>query len=191
MTRLFSNCGRREDHVATLGTILVGVVLGTGGCVSSQNARTSIGPAEGAKSVALPAIHPLPSLRAEADGYADGPSLAVDGSGMDRSHWGVVTIDAPFDGVGGNPRYTREYRYTDQTARQRGDYPTPLSALELTGQTEQAQRDEAIINPLMYLTQATLLIPRMLMHAPWKEVHHEPGPYWRVTPTQSGDQSAR
>lgn len=180
----------RRGSLSACGVLVCGAAMIAlfAGCTSTQNARAFVGPADGDfGSVRLAALEGDANARSETPAdRVDPPSLAAGGAGLDRSAWPLLTLDVPYDTTGGTSRYTRDYRYTETTARQRGEYPTPLSALELDGDTIEAQRDEAIVNPLMHLTQAALLLPRMIMRAPWVEVSHEPQPYWRAPATQSG-----
>jgi len=91
------------------------------GCVDS-NSRTTIG-----ETVVLPAMVPSPPIP---EAYQqDGPSL----TGLDRSNWEAVTFLVPVDGTHHRPSYADPFFLTDVTRRQRGEYPSLESSLDLDG----------------------------------------------------------
>ncbi len=99
-------------------------MLGAGllsACVDS-NSRTTIG-----QTITLPALEPSRPIPEEYP--QDGPSLA----GLDRSNWGAMTFLVPVDGTHHRPTYADALFLTDVTRRQRGEYPTIESALDLDG----------------------------------------------------------
>lgn len=161
------------------------------GCVADGNTRSTLG--GGTSEVALPAFAMAGDDRAARPAYADGPSLRATAgyglpassadagaSGLDRSGWRASTVVVPVDGVMGHPRYLRNYTLSDELARQRGDFPTALSATELPSNDQASQRGEAVLAPLVATGQALLLVPRMIFVQPWEQVRHTPQPLWRA-----------
>jgi len=91
------------------------------GCVDS-NSRATVG-----ESIVLPAMQPSAPIP---DEYPqDGSSL----TGLDRSNWTAMTFLVPVDGTHHRPTYADAFFIADVTRRQRGEYPTLESALDLDG----------------------------------------------------------
>jgi len=107
---------------------------------------------------------------------SDGPSL----TGMSRADWAPATVLVPVDGVAALRTYAPRHHWTDETARQRGDYPTAVTALELDGATYWTQVAEGGAAPFLAFADAFALPFRMVMAAPWREVRTIPEPYWRA-----------
>lgn len=162
-------------------TVTTGALFVSAGC-SSSNARDSIGDPRVSSAASQPVTvsaftaapaETLPPIQ------GDGPSL----TGMSRAHWEPIAVAVPVDGTNHRYTYARERILTDQTARQRGRFPTPLSALDQTGRTDTLQLKEAGLAPLSAGLDAVLLLPRMAWGSPpWREVHGVPSPYERAAP---------
>lgn len=114
---------------------------------------------------------------------------ATSAASLDRTHWGRLVVEAPVDGVSASPTYTRSFSRTQVTARQRGEFPTPVSALELSGDA-QGQREEAWLGAPRALGGAVLLIPRLFLERPWREVRTLPHDHWRATTTERREPGA-
>jgi hypothetical protein len=131
------------------------------GCISPQNDRITIG-----RSGRLEAFSPASPAAADASTPAlteQTPTLI----GLDRSNWAPTVISQPVDGTAHNPLYAQHIHLVDETARQRREYPTALSALELAGGSEQDQQLEALVNPLLAAADPFLLPFSMVIEAPW------------------------
>jgi hypothetical protein len=132
-----------------------------GGCVAQQNDRLTIG-----RSVRLEAFYPpepTPAEEGAAVLAAQTPTLVR----VWRDNWERTTILSPVDGTAHQPTYAKKLHLTDSSARQRREYPTESTALQLTEGSEQDQQQEAISNALYAAADVILLIPRMVIDPPW------------------------
>lgn len=129
------------------------------GCVSPDNDRITIG-----RSLRLEAFTPSPIVDAPVrPSQVQVPSL----TGVDRSNWESTLILVPVDGVAHRPTYSKQVLVTDKTRRQRREYPTYLSALDLYGGSQTQQELEAVYNQLIAASDYVLLLPRTLWTRPW------------------------
>lgn len=86
---------------------------------------------------------------------------------IDRSAWELTWVLVPVDGTAHFPTYVRYKRKVTETSRQRGEYPTDQSSLDLAeGMEDQAW--EAMTQPFRALGNAILIVPRMIYKRPWK-----------------------
>lgn len=98
---------------------------------------------------------------------------------IDRGDWALKTFTVPVDGTRHRNTYRSSTNFTDQTRRQRGEYPTTVSVLNGDGSAEdspaQSQRiAEAFIGPAEALLQAFLL-PFRLIGEPQTWENFSPG----------------
>lgn len=160
--------------------VLIAAIATTGalfGCVDS-NDRESIG-----REVVLGSLSgadtPSPEAVA-AGGSDDAPSLVS----LDRSNWPSETFLVPVDGTDHHPNYTRNLAYTNVTARQRNEQPTPATALELDGTPESDAANqrlaEAIFSPFWALGEAIAILPRLVIEPQTKVVQSPLESYPRV-----------
>jgi hypothetical protein len=157
------------------------------GCTADGNSRVEMGDAR---------IDPTraTTVRGISDSNARPERLTNDSSaslqGLSRAHWDRTTVLVPVDGVEGMPRYLREYPRTVATARQRGEFPTEMTALELSGDSEADQWTETLASPGWHLIQVAALPVRMIMHDPSQCVRHLPQQHWRAQVTTLRQSSA-
>lgn len=147
------------------------------GCLADGNERTVVGVDEPGRGVRLESL-------GNAGARPEAP-VTVDTTGvpsLTRTGWAATTILVPVDGTYGHPTYARAYQWTDATARQRGDPVTPMSALDLGGDTERTQFWEAAASPWRVIHDIGMMPVRMWRTQPWETVRHIPRSYWR-TPT--------
>jgi hypothetical protein len=144
-------------------------------CRTVGNDRSNLGDAASHSAVRLTDIHGA-GTRAETPRADDGTSLA----GLSRAGWSRQTIAAPVEGTNAYRRYTRNYQITEATSRQRGDFPTPLSALELTGATRDGQVLEVLAAGPHAFYEGAVLVPRMFFVRPCEEVRATPSDRWRA-----------
>lgn len=146
-----------------------GLALGLGGCVAENN-RLTVG-----HEVELEAftsderrLEPLVVTQLRPDvAYPAFPEGRRSLTSLDRSNWTEKTILVPVDGVGHRPHYAVSLQLKNSTARQRGEFPTALSALELTGGYTDEQLVESFDQPLIILGSAVILPVRMLIDPQW------------------------
>ncbi|MDX2131388.1 MAG: hypothetical protein SFY69_04985 [Planctomycetota bacterium] len=152
--------------------------LALGGCLADANNRHTLGRLnDPANAVELEAF------RDRAGATTPDAARAHDEPGprtLDRSAWTPQEVLVPVDGTYGYPRYARPPRWTDDTARQRGDPVTVSTALELEGDTLDVRVAETAASPFLAAWDGVLLIPRFFYLPPWQEVRHLPRSYWRV-----------
>jgi hypothetical protein len=162
------------------------------GCGTSLNERTALGDprmsvSKGDVSDLRDRTVQLPGLAADARkdaGLAQektGSTRLAIGKSLGREHWETTTILVPIDGVAAHPTYARWFEKTDETSRQRNEFPTAMSALELDGDGD-AQSWEMLLGAPRSLGGAAAMPFRMLMHRPWKEVRHVPQTGFRASP---------
>lgn len=120
---------------------IVLLAAGVGGCVDNANQRLLIG--DDVTLASLPPEVVEPTINE--DGMAVAPEPPADdaptATGLDRSNFEPVTYRVPIDGTRHEFHGFDELSLTSETARQRGEYPTALTALE-TGGTS-SSRDQA------------------------------------------------
>ncbi|MCC6321662.1 MAG: hypothetical protein IT438_09550 [Phycisphaerales bacterium] len=100
---------------------------------------------------------------------------------VDRNNWPIKTLSVPNDRVEHQPVYTRSLHETTEPARNRGRYPTAMSALEPPSETGQAQQMlEAVEAPVAGLADIILFIPRAIWTPPWSDTRTGYEPYRRA-----------
>lgn len=131
------------------------------GCVMPANDRLAIG-----EGLEVEAIGPRPTVAAPtAASQVGSPSL----TGISRDHWAPLQYHVPVDGTVHTRTYAKRTFWADKTARQRGEHPTALSALDMINGSEDQQGLEALDNQFRAVTDLVLLIPRMAIWLPWVE----------------------
>lgn len=98
--------------------------------------------------------------------YSDAPSVI----GLSRAHWQQTVVSVPVDGLASKPTFASKHLMTNTTARQRGQYPTDMTALELDGDTGWTQVGETVLSPFSAAWDGTRMIFYDLWAAPvWEE----------------------
>lgn len=156
------------------------------GCVADGNNSNTLGRkqdlAPSLQAVQLQGVADN-NTRPDTAARSNAASLTGPGSRLNRGAWEPVPFVVPIDGVDGLPTYSRHTTFADSTARQRGEFPTPISSLELSGDSLVDRRDEALFAPLDSFAQAMLILPRFFFVQPWEQVRHEPQRYWMAPGT--------
>lgn len=150
-------------------------LLALAGCVNS-NARTTIG-----DSVVLPAF-------TEAGVTPRGlpPTSAPSLDGMDRGNWSRQVFLVPVDGSEYRPLYATQLTMHNDAVRQRLEYPSPTSALELSRTPQGEQIGDAAATAGYAFWDLLAMIPRMCMTAPWGGPQRgDVQPYWRAPVTEA------
>lgn len=153
----------------------LGLVLPLTGCLADGNARNTLGPAAG--PVALADVSAAGS-RSEAPLASDAPSL----QGLSRANWTEKHVMAAPDGTDAFPTYVTHLRWTNATSRQRGGPVSPMSALDLSGETFWMQAAEVGAAGPLALYDLLKTPYGMYQSPPWVEVTHTPHRYWRTMP---------
>lgn len=125
----------------------------------------------------------------------DAPSVRTDS--LSREHWGEYAYAVPVSGVTHYPTYATRLHYTDQFARQRGEFPTADSALDTSGKESRlVQVAEAVVWPVWAATDVILFPVRAFTNPPWQAVTSPKAPPARVPvlshefPSQSPEAAA-
>jgi hypothetical protein len=135
---------------------MLAAVLTFAGCVSPDNDRITIGHELRTGSFQTAAL-PEPVAQVQT------PSV----TGIDRSNWARTDFSIPVDGTVHHPTYAKRVIVADRTARQRGQYPTASTALELWGGSADEQEWEALLNQLRSLGDLVLLPLNVILQRPW------------------------
>ncbi len=169
----------------------VAIVALFAGCTtsfSSLNDGLAVGDCAASPDRAAEHGHLAQTLRADfgaprtAPGAASGSQAVPPPTtlSIDRGNWAVTRINAPSDLAGHQPIYTRSVLENTEVARNRGSYPTPTSANQISHRTsEDAQLLEAAIAPVAAAADIVLFIPRAIMNPPWETVSTGLEPYRR------------
>jgi len=148
-------------HIFTLSTLAL-LPLSLCACTTG-NERGSIGNGAANNTVKL-AI-----FRGEGEPPPPTPDAATTTS-LSRSNWQTKTVLVPMDGLASKPTYARSHIWTDKTARQRGQMPTDLTALELDGDTYWTQVEQSAASPAFALWDATrFVLWDAWVDPPWDE----------------------
>lgn len=156
--------------------LCIGAAAAMFGCVS-HNGRNVVGdsytPAMFARS-----DFPIKSQAVS----SDGPSL----TGLSRENWGIAPFIVPVDGAAHRPVYADSTPSTDRVSRQRGDYPTVLSAVDGAGEGYWPLMGEAFMSHVYAAGDFVMLPYRLIREAPWAgPVRGTPQPYWRAPVSES------
>lgn len=145
-------------------------LLALAGCVNS-NARTTVG-----DSVVLPAF-----TEAGVNPRGLPPTSAPSLEGMDRGNWSRQVFVVPVDGPEYRPLYATQLTQHNDTVRQRLEFPSPTSALELSRTSQGEQIGDAAASAGYALWDLLAMVPRMCITAPWGGPQRgDVQSYWRA-----------
>lgn len=142
---------RPNTTIVLLASVL-GAGAGLSGCTSADNDRFRFGGDD-----------MLPAYRTLSETTPD-PTPSV--TGLDRSHWEPVTLTAPVHGTAHRPTYAPSAFDLDSMPRQRGEYPTVESALDLGERDHGADAWLAARTHGLALVDTVMLVPRMVIRPP-------------------------
>jgi hypothetical protein len=161
----------RHVRSAAQRVALALVPLALAACVSPENDRLTVGhgpaayrpeamtPDSGRAGNTTPGVEPSARLPQSAQSTL---------TGLDRSNWSRTTITVPVDGTAHRPTYLQRVLGTNSSARQRRDFPTADTSLELT---QGSGQDQALEAPLQHAQAAwdfVLGVPRMFFQLPYR-----------------------
>lgn len=107
-----------------------------------------------------------PRTRPEADAN---PETHASVLSLDRSNWASTRVVVPNDLVAHQPRYTNDWAFDKSTARNRGEYPTAASAMDMpTERGADQQLAEAVLAPLAAGADLALSPLRAIAARPWQ-----------------------
>ena len=147
------------------------------GCAGRLNDRPVLDGSVAIRSVTPP---PSPIVDNPAERWA-GPGPAT--TSLDRAGWPRLRLMVPIDGTAHNPDYaTRtELRGTD-VERRGGVYPTPRTALDLTGDQPERVIADAHLAYADSVFDLAMFFPRMLALEPLWSEHQSPRIGWQRRP---------
>jgi hypothetical protein len=185
--RSFTSLAPRLTAPAAV-VVVFGLGSGLGGCVAENN-RLTVG-----HEIELEAftsderrLEPLTVTQLRPDvAYPAFPEGRRSLTSLDRSNWTEKTILVPVDGVGHRPHYAESVQLKNSTARQRGEFPTALSALEVTGGFTDEQLVETFTQPLVIFGSAVILPARLLIDPQWN-VRYSPNRSYDRWPEPGSD----
>ncbi|MCK6476626.1 MAG: hypothetical protein L6Q35_07320 [Phycisphaerales bacterium] len=98
---------------------------------------------------------------------------------IDRSAWSRQVFMVPVDGTGHRPTYAHAIVLKNDTARQRGEFPNALSALELDAGFTDEQVTETLTTPLVIFGTALAVPIRLFTEPQWLVKYSPKGDYDR------------
>ena len=139
--------------------------LSLAGC-NPPNDPERVSRASGVQIETLAARQTLPIAPLDFAQGGDAPSI----DSLDRRSWPTVVDSIGFDGAEFYPTYSaaaRAPRYVRETVRQRGAFPTPVSATQTFADDRVLYAAEAIAGPFWAASDVLLFVPRMFITPPW------------------------
>lgn len=152
--------------VPALATLALGLAA-LSGCTHPENERFRLGDAG-----------TIPAFQPQRDTLAD-PTPSV--YGLDRDNWETVDFVVPVHGTAHHPTYAPSAFCADTLARQRGEYPTAETCLELNDPNEGDEALEAVATHGAAVLDTLLLVPRMVIRPPCATDWSPAGTYTRVS----------
>jgi hypothetical protein len=183
--------GLRHAATTTVRLVVLGG-LSLGGC-AELNSDMSLGNGQTVEAISADRTPPpYPPLSKSGN---DSPSLQA--GTMGRSHWAIRRVVVPVSGVEHRPIYATGPTYADETARERGEFPSIYSALQLGGaESAWDQVFEAMAWPFWAGLDVALMPARAVVQPPWETiesplVRHERAPIGTASPAMLGDPAAQ
>ena len=155
-------------HTLSL-VVLLGAAAALTGCTNSHNDRLRFGEA-GA----------IPAFATDApEGFEGDTYRSV--TGLDRSDWEPVVFAVPVHGTAHQPTYAPSAFDLGTLPRQRGEYPTAETSLDLGEPDCAADAWFAARTHGMAVVDTVMLLPRMVMRPPTATDWSPNGNYTRVS----------
>jgi len=101
--------------------------------------------------------------------------------GVSRDNWEIMPVTVPNDRIAHQPIYTHNLHENTEPPRNRGQFPTTRSSLDLSvPESGEMQVLEAIEAPFAAVTDIVLFLPRAIMNQPWETTRTGSQPYRRA-----------
>lgn len=136
--------------------------LAAAGC-AEQNHRLNVGPIDGGAH--LPALTTRGGARATTIAKFSPRPIADDE--IARRSWRETTIVIPVDGTWHGPLYGNTHRWSPDTPRRRGDFPTLETATALDDPFDSV--GETTATPFKALGDVALFVPRLIAMPPTRQ----------------------
>lgn len=180
---------RRRRRLPMVLPFAAAAIAGCTHSVSDLNDGLSVGDGAVAEGRARGPVYRPPTLdpdfgrpQTEPAAGASGPPAPTTLT-IDRGNWEITRIEVPNDRAAHQPIYTRSLLANDEVARNRGTYPTAMSASQHSHRTSSdAQILEAAMAPAAAAADIVLFLPRAIINPPWTTVSGGFEPYRRVPP---------
>ena len=98
------------------------------------------------------------------DRIADSPSL----TGPDRTNWSVVRFEAGVDGVSHRPTYATLHAGPTGTPRACGEFPTPISALDLESGHCMDEVGHGLLGFGKAAIEGVAVVPGLFVYPQWR-----------------------
>ncbi len=156
----------------TIITLAAGGTLA--GCMSHHNDRATLGASARLEAIDGHWAEPRP------DRVADGPSL----TGLDRSNWSLVRFEAGVDGVSHRPTYATLHAGPTGTARASGEFPTPVSALDLESGGCTDEIGHGFLGLGKAAAEGVSVVPGLFVYPQWR-TGWSPKAIWQRAPDRA------
>jgi|GEM_PF-2034063 len=150
---------------------LAAALASLAGCINDRNSRLMVGPADG-PHVLLSAFEPAPALEFGTEPVSDTPSV----EGLDRSNWAMQVFLVPVDTTAHAPHYRMFVGHPTSTRRERGQFPTLMSAAEPCSAEPDRRWAEAPAGAGWAIPEAVLIPGGVVLYPPCKTRY---SPAWR------------
>ncbi|HRQ72743.1 MAG TPA: hypothetical protein PLU35_06920 [Phycisphaerales bacterium] len=144
------------------------------GCMSHHNDRATLGDSARLEAIDGHWAEPRP------DRVADAPSL----TGLERSNWALVRFEAGVDGVSHRPTYATLHAGPTDTARARGEFPTPISALDLESGECVGEIGHGFLGFGKAAIEGTAIVPGLFVYPQWR-TGWSPKAAWQRAPDRA------
>lgn len=171
------NASTRNTAASSIASVIsLGALVTLIPACAESNSRNRLG-----DSVTIQAFQPASRVLSSEDTQRadDPPSL----TSLDRSAWEPTVYSIPVDATHHRPNYRTNFQSgPNKLKRQRAEYPTTASALELdAGSTWSGDRFfESILEPIHASLELVAMPVAMAIHQPWRMAWSPTGSYERV-----------
>jgi hypothetical protein len=166
--------GRLSPHCLMItAAVLLGASAAIQGCTTGNERLNLGGPSPDAQiEIASFAGNQVPAPVSPA-----APSL----SGLSRSHWAPIEVTTVPDGLASKPTYASTIGFSVNSVRSRGDFPTAVSALDVSRQGAWSKSSEGLRAPVRSAWDLSRALAWDLWTSPpTREIFTSPAQYERV-----------
>lgn len=153
------------SRLAAVGSplLVACAAIGLAGCTGHLNRADGL---ISASSTDGSVSNELPDLAGRMPGALPANETPSLNGGLDRSTWTPTVVRIERRQVEAQPHYATERLYDHSTARERGEWPTPLTSLEVSGNGGAAAL-EGVVAPFNAAFDLVAFPCRLFRAAPW------------------------